>query len=169
MSMTMDRQEKRLTGWHVLAMLIGFFGFIFAVNGAMIYFAVGSFPGTVTDSSYRDSQRFNAEIAAARAQAERGWKVATHTERSADGHAVVRIEARDAAGKPLTGIAFKATLQRPTDRREDRVVALGAVPGREGVFQGLTEGVAAGQWHLVVEGDGPEGRLFLSENRLVLN
>ena len=169
MSTTMEQDNgKRLTGWHVLAMLIGFFAFIFAVNGAMIYYAVGSFSGTVTDSSYRDSQRFNQEIAAARAQAERGWKVDATTERASDGRAAVRIEAHDKAGAPITGVTFHATLQRPADRREDRPLSVAAVPGTAGVFQGLADGVGPGQWELVIEGDGPNGRLFLSQNRIIL-
>ncbi|TBW37181.1 nitrogen fixation protein FixH [Siculibacillus lacustris] len=160
--------EFRLTGRHVLAILVGCFGIVFAVNGYMLYRAVSSFPGTVTESSYRDSQHFNDEIAAARAQAARGWKVSATAVRDADGRAVLRVEARDATGAPIQGLAFKATLQHPANRALDRHVAMAAVAGGSGLFEGAATDVAPGKWDLVLEGDGAEGREFLSHNTLVL-
>jgi hypothetical protein len=38
-----------------------------------------------------------------------------------------------------------------------------------GIYRGRTERVAPGQWDVVLEGDGPAGRMFLSKNRVVLN
>jgi nitrogen fixation protein FixH len=162
--------EFRLTGRHVLAILVASFGFVFAVNGYMLYRAVQSFPGTVTDSSYRDSQHFNSEIAAARAQAERGWKVAATAERAADGRTLVRVEALDREGRPLTGLSFRVSLQHPAQRALDHVVRIAPVAGAEGRFEGVAEGaVEPGKWDLVLEGDRAEGRVFLSRNVVVLH
>ena len=158
----------RLTGRHVLFILLGVFAFVATVNGVMIWKAIGSFPGVVTESSYRDSQRFNRNIAAAHEQAARGWQVDAHADRSPDGRVVIRLQAKDAEGRPLTGIAFRATLQHPANRALDHVVPLPAVPGADGAFEGTADGVGEGKWGLEVEGEKDQGRVFLSQNTLFL-
>ena len=158
----------RLTGRHVLLILVSVFGFVFAVNGYMIFRAVGSFPGTVTESSYRDSQHFNKELAAGRAQAERGWKVDAAAERQSDGRARITLDARDAKGEPILGVRFTARLEHPANRSLDRHVVLAPVSAALGRFEGVSGEVAPGKWNLVVEGDGAEGRLFLSHTALLL-
>lgn len=160
--------EFRLTGRHVLLILVGVFGFVAAVNAFMIWQAVGSFPGVVTESSYRDSQKFNTDIAAARDQATRGWQIDAQANRDPQGRAVIRLEAKDAQGKPITGVSFKATLQHPANRGLDHVVALGPVVGSDGVYQGIATGVAEGKWGMEVEGNTDKGRVFRSENSLFL-
>ena len=158
----------RLTGRHVLFILVGVFAFVAAVNGYMIWRAIGSFPGVVTDSSYRDSQRFNRSIADAQEQAQRGWKVDARADRAPDGRLTVRLEAHDAQGAPIAGVVFKAVLQHPANRALDHAVALLPVPGASGVFEGLATGVAEGKWGLEVEGANDKGRVFFSQNSLFL-
>lgn len=160
------RGEFRLTGRHVLYILVGAFAIVFAVNGYMIWRAIGSFPGVVTESSFRDSQRFNAELAAAKAQADRGWKVAVKTDRAADGKTVIALQARDRDGHPLTGVTFHALLEHPADRSRDHKIALTPVVGASDRFEGRAEGVTAGKWGLLIEGDGSAGRLYLSQNTI---
>ena len=156
--------EFRLTGRHVFFILVGAFAFVFAVNGYMIWHAVGSFPGVVTDSSFRDNQRFNAEIAAARAQADRGWRVDVVATRAPDGRAAITLTARDRDDHPLTGVTFRARLQHPADRSRDHEIALAPVAGASERFEGRADGVGAGKWGLQIEGDGTAGRLYLSQN-----
>lgn len=154
----------RLNGRRVLYILIATFGVVFVVNGYMIYRAIGSFPGVVTESSFRDGQRFNAEIAAAKAQADRGWHVEAEAIRAEDGITKVTLTARDRDGKPLTGVVFRARLEHPADRSHDKLVALTAVAGASDRYEGHVEGVSTGKWGLMIEGDGTAGRLFLSQN-----
>ena len=165
---TVDESGFRLTGRHVLFILLGVFAFVAAVNGVMIWKAIGSFPGVVTESSYRDSQRFNRNIAAAHEQAARGWQVDAHAERGSDGRGVIRLQAKDAAGRPLSGISFRATLQHPANRMLDHVVALAPLPGTDGAYEGVATGVGEGKWGLEVEGYDDKGRVFLSQNSLFL-
>lgn len=157
----------RLTGRHVLTILLSVFGVIFAVNAYMISQAIESFPGTVTESSYRDSQHFNAEIAAGHAQAARGWKVDAAADRMPDGHVRLTVDARDAKGQTIPGVTFKARLEHPANRAFDRHAVL-APTGGEGRFEGTVTDIAPGKWTLVVEGDGAEGRLFLSQTAIML-
>lgn len=160
--------EFRLTGGHVLAILLSVLFLIIVVNGFMIWKAIGSFPGVVTESSYRDSQRFNRNIAAAHEQEARAWKVDAQAVRAPDGRVVVRLEAKDAQDRPVAGVAFRATLQHPANRSLDHVVPLPAVPGAAGVFEGVATGVSEGKWGLEVIGEIEQGRVFLSQNALFL-
>ena len=51
-----------LKGWHVLLMLVGFFGFMFVVNGIFLWAAITSFPGEDEQKSYMQGLHYN-EIA----------------------------------------------------------------------------------------------------------
>lgn len=158
----------RLTGRHVLLILVGSFGLVFAVNGYMTWRAVTSFPGLVTESSFRDSQRYNKELAAAKAQADRGWQVEAAAERAEDGSVSLRLSARDHDGRPLTGVAFRARLEHPADRSRDHVAVLAPVAGANDRYEARLTGVTPGKWGLAIEGDGASERLYLSQNTVFL-
>jgi nitrogen fixation protein FixH len=162
------KPEFRLTGRHVLLIIISVFSVVFSVNIYMVWRAVGSHPGSVTESSYRDSQHFNGEIAAGRAQAERGWTVTAATERSSEGKVKITVEARDAKGLTLPGVTFNARLEHPANRHLDRHTALAPI-STEGLYEGFVADVAPGKWTLVVEGNGNEGRLFRSNTAIMLH
>ena len=155
-----------LTGRAVLVWLLAFFAVVFTANGVMMKFAIQTMSGTEVDSSYRAGIAFNAEAQAARRQDERAWQVSGHAARNADGGAVVRVEARDKAGVPLSGLTFSAALERPTDKRADRRIALAEL--QTGLYGGKTGDVAAGQWDLVLEADRAGERLFFSKTRVFL-
>ena len=163
----MTDSAKPLSGRTVLICLLAFFGVVIGANLIMTKFAMDTLPGTEVDSAYRASLAFNSDIAAARAQEQRGWRVSAHVERKADGVAFVAVEARDRNGAPLSGIDFTARLARPTDKRADRIVVLNNRGA--GAFRGAAAGVDPGQWDLVIEAEGAAGRLFLSTTRILLN
>ncbi len=158
---------RPLTGRTVLICLIAFFGVVIGVNVTLAKFAIDTLPGTEVDSAYSASLAYQAEIAAARDQAGRGWKIGAHVERNADGNADVRVEARDRNGAALQGLKFTGRLERPADRRADRPVELAAAG--DAIYRGRVSGLAAGLWDLVLEADSGGERLFLSKNRIVLN
>lgn len=161
------KDVKPYTGRTVLYWILGFFGVIFAANAAFLYFAFGSFPGTVVDSSYKAGLAFNGEVAAAKAQADRGWQVGAHLDRSSGGAARITVSARDAAGVALGGLVFTAKLAHPTAAGLDQTVAL--APLEDGRYTGVTaQPLAPGNWNLVIEAEGAEGRMFRSENRVFL-
>ena len=78
---------RPVTGYTVLAWMVGFFAVIFAANGVFIYLAAGSFPGLEVSSAYKAGQEYNGEIAAAAAQSARGWNVSASAQRAGDGAA----------------------------------------------------------------------------------
>ncbi|WP_084305749.1 FixH family protein [Bradyrhizobium sp. ARR65] len=159
--------SRQLTGVHVLLMLVAFFGIVIAVNVTMMKLAIATLPGTEVDSAYSASLGYEKEIAAARDQDGRKWEVGAHIERLADGAAVLQVEARDNAGRPVTGLKFEGRFERPTDKRADLAVTLEEVG--IGIYRGQIEAIAPGQWDLVLEGDAKGRRMFLSKNRVVLN
>ena len=127
----------------------------FGVNMLMMKLAIETLSGTEVDSAYRASLAYEREIAAARDQNERNWKVDAHVERRADGAATVRLDARDASGTPLSGLKFSGRLERPTDKRVDRAVEL--AESGIGIYRGSAVDVAAGAMGSRDRGRG-EGR-----------
>ena len=62
-----EKPVRPLTGWHVLAMFVAFFGVIIAVNAGLAWKAISTFPGLEVDNGYIASQSFDAERSAQRA------------------------------------------------------------------------------------------------------
>lgn len=158
---------KPLTGRTVLLLLVGFFGIVIGVNLIMMRLAIQTLPGTEVDSAYRASLAYEKEIAAAHNQNARNWHVDAQVQRGPDGGSTLRVEARDDAGRPLSGLKFQGRFERPTDRRADQMVTL-AETGT-GIYSGVSAMIAPGQWDLVLQADKAEQRMFLSRNRILLN
>jgi nitrogen fixation protein FixH len=158
---------KPLTGTKVFLMLVAFFGLVIGVNVTMMKLAIATLPGTDVDSPYAAGLTYEREIMAAHDQAARKWQVDARIQRSADGGATLQVEARDAGGRPMTGLKFQGRLERPTDKRADLPVELAEVG--IGIYRGNVAAVAPGQWNLVLEGDARGQRMFMSRNRVILN
>ncbi len=158
--------RRPVTGRTVLVCVLGFFGVVIGVNAIMITLAVSTMPGLEIEKPYQAGLGYNAEIETARAQAARSWSVFGHIDRSAGGGAAVKVEARDATGAPVGGLAVSVKLMRPTDGRADRSIHLGE--REKGTYLGAAASVAPGVWDVEIDADrGPE-RVFLSKNRITL-
>jgi nitrogen fixation protein FixH len=164
---TATRPRGYLTGRAVLVWLVAFFGVVIAVNVLMAKLAIDTMPGTAAASSYEAGNAYNAEISAARDQSARRWQVRGHVERGAGGRTSIEVEAHDAAGEPLDGLAFSATLERPADAPADRRVILREYAS--GRYRGDATDVAPGQWDLVLQASRGASRMFASHNRIILN
>lgn len=164
---TGNREDKgfRLTGAKVLAILVVSFGIVFAVNGLMVHYALSTFRGQTTEHPYERGLSYNSEIEAAREQAARGWSLDAHVERDAAGVAHVSVDARDAAGQPLEGLAIRAHFSAPADMKLDRETLL--VQQAPGVFVGEVP-LAASHWDLTLVADRDGTRLFHSRNRILV-
>lgn len=99
---------KRFTGWHMTAILVGFFGLVVAVNVYMAHAAISTFGGTVVENSYVASQEFNGWLAAARKQGKLSWD--TRLSLAAGRH--VRVEATK-AGTMLAGMSGTGQASHP--------------------------------------------------------
>jgi len=156
---------RRLTGRGVLLWLFAFFGVTFAVNGAFIYFAVSTFPGVEVASSYKAGQEFEGEIAAGRAQAERGWTVDAAVKPVGD-DASVEVHFRDKSGADLHGLDVRVRLIHSVDPNHDHSATLPEV--ESGTYRTELQGVKAGMWNLTIEAYRGDERLFMSRNQLRL-
>ncbi|OIQ30122.1 MAG: nitrogen fixation protein FixH [Alphaproteobacteria bacterium MedPE-SWcel] len=106
------RAPRAFTGKHMLAICVGAFGIIIAVNVTMAFKAVSTFPGLEVRNSYVASQQFDIRRAAQEAL---GWSVYA----SAEGDRV-RLEISDRTGAPVEVAALSATLGRATHVQDDQ-------------------------------------------------
>jgi nitrogen fixation protein FixH len=130
----------------------------------MIHYALSSFRGEVADHPYEAGLAFNSDIAAARAQEARNWKVDVDFNRSSP----VRefdVSAHDAQGRPVSGLSFAGVFAAPVDATLDRRVEL--EEKRAGVYSGEIP-VVAGYWDLELTAKRGGVTLFQSKNRVVI-
>jgi nitrogen fixation protein FixH len=159
------RKPREVTGRTVLYWLLGFFGFVFAINAVMVKAATSTFGGVQTASSYKAGLMFKDELAEAERQESRHWRVDGKLARDAAGEAVLDIQARDAKGAPVTGLTAKAVLAHPADARLDHPIALSRIGA--GQFHGQAP-AKAGQWELIVDLYRGDDRVFRSRSRVSL-
>lgn len=106
---------RKFTGWHMSAILVGFFAIVISVNLFMARAAIGSFGGVVVENSYVASQRFNQWLDKAEAQKALGWTVETRL--TADRH--IRVAA-ETGGTALSGAQVTALVRHPLGRAAER-------------------------------------------------
>jgi nitrogen fixation protein FixH len=133
-----SKREPRFTGWHMLAIMLSFFGVIFAVNFTMAYFASSSWSGLVDKDTYVASQKFNERAAAMRAIAETGVK-GVLTVNSPNVHYALAIPGEG----PVVADDVTANFRRPVGEHQDFSMAL--TPIGPGEFT-ATHDIPAGQW-----------------------
>jgi nitrogen fixation protein FixH len=154
---------KPLTAWKVLAMIVGFFLFVGAVNGVMIYKALKTFSGEVVPHPYERGLAYNRDIARAREQATRDWKVDARLSRLASGETQISVVARDRDGGGVSGVEMAALFAAPADLSKDvRVKLQETSPGR---YAGRAS-IPAGQRDLVLTASRGGDELFRSKNRI---
>ncbi len=146
--------ERKLTGWHVLALFCTMFGIIIAVNMVLAVSAVRTFPGLEVKNSYVASQSFDKDRAAQEAL---GWTVAAHVD---DDFLVLQIDDRFG---PVAPTITRATLGRATHVGDDRELNFkfdGAAH-----FAGAAD-LAPGNWNLRLAAVAEDGTQF--QQRIVL-
>lgn len=150
---------RRLTGWHVLWMLIGGFGTVFAINGVMAWYAIETFPGLVSNDAYREGLEYNRTLAAKAEQAKLGWRVDVALTGNGTKRAVT-ARFRDRDGRPISGLKVGATIVWPVVAGSDRRAVLNeTAPGDYHAEIALP---SLGNWRLDVEavrGDGARWRM----------
>lgn len=154
-----------LTGRHVLIALITFFTVIAGVNFTMMNLAIRTMPGTEVKSTYEASQQYNRRLDAIAAQDRRGWQVDIATTGLHSG-SPLGVEVRDHAGAVLAGLKVSARIERPTDARYDRRIALADLGA--GRYAAAMPELAAGQWTITVEILRGNERQFVSQRRILI-
>ena len=164
-----DQPKKggKLTGWHVLFYLMCFFGVMFVANGFFVYYAATTWPGTVTDSSYRASQTFNDRLAEGREQIERGWTIDLALLGDPATAPALVLEARGADGEPLHNMDFSFSIGRVVTSAADASFSMEEMD--YGRYRAILPPMAPGEWRIVLEGRGASDEvLFRSQERLYI-
>jgi nitrogen fixation protein FixH len=156
------KAEWRLTGKHVLAMLIAFFAVIFAVNFGMMWVAIQTMPGLDVKSSYEASQNFNRQLDAISSQDGRGWQVDVRMPTTGKG--LIELVLHDKSGALLSGLQVEARFERPTDKRLDIALPLNAKA--QGQYWAPLPDLMPGQWDLVIEISEKGQRAHVSKRRI---
>ncbi|MCA0938883.1 FixH family protein [Salipiger pacificus] len=143
---------RKLTGWHVLAIFGSAFGVIIAVNIALAYNAIATFPGLEVPNSYVASQTFDTRRAE---QDALHWTA--HAEPRED---AVVLRFTDAEGQPVKPAELSARLGRSTHVKDDHEPEF-FWDGRQFV---AADDLAPGHWNVWVKARAEDGTLF--EQRL---
>jgi nitrogen fixation protein FixH len=152
------RPGFRLNGWHVLAIVTGFFSIVIAVDVGFVVMAVKTFPGEVSTTPYEDGLAYDRAAEQLRAQERLGWRATAAAEPGA-----VTVEIRNRSGQPLPRLAVTGDLQHPATEAGRLTLAFHETrPGRYVAHPGdLT-----GAWDLTVHAANPAGAHFTADRRL---
>ena len=132
----------------MLALMVGGFGIIIAVNLTLAWNAVATFPGLETRNSYVASQTFEADRAAQNALR---WDASATI---ADN--VLTVDIRDLAGAPVQTEVTRVILGRATHTGQDSTPEL----TWNGAALTAPVDVEPGYWNLRVELIAPDGTTF---------
>jgi nitrogen fixation protein FixH len=149
----------QLTGWHVLAGIVGFFVVVIGVDTMFAISAYRTFPGQVSETPYEDGISYNQKLGQLQAQAALGWApVATV---AVDGS--VRVEVRDRANQPVRGLKVTGRMERPATESGRIVPTFQEV--EPGVYL-ARPGRLLGAWDLSLVLIDAGGHRFEAERRL---
>jgi nitrogen fixation protein FixH len=156
------QREKKFTGRQFFAVMVGAFVLVSAVNGLMIWYALSTWPGLVSDSAYAEGLGFDRVLAASRAEAALGWKGTIDYDRT--GRIVFHLV--DGKGQPLSRMGVSMVMLRPTREGFDRTAALlETAPGR---YEAGIHAPLSGVWDVrVVVASGGQTR-FHAEQRILV-
>lgn len=157
-------EARRLTGGMVLAIFVAFFAVVGGVNAVMIAYAVSSFRGEVVEHPYETGLAFNTEIAAARAQEARDWKVEAKF-LPASAARRLQLATQDARGQPIAGLSWSGKFAAPVDSKRDRPFELSETAA--GRYEGEIA-VAPGRWDLELTAARNGAVLFRSKSRVTV-
>jgi len=134
--MTGEPTRRAFTGWHMTAILVGFFTVVIAVNFTMARLAASTFGGKVVENSYVASQHYNEWLQRAAIQDRLGWRTAVSLD--ARRHVVIDIS-KD--GRPLRGPRVAAMASHPLGRDAPATLRFeAAADGRLRSVEPLAEG-----------------------------
>lgn len=149
MSMT-ESGGRKITGWHVLAIFVAFFGVTIAVNVTLAWQAIATFPGLEVTNGYVASQSFDRDRTAQQAL---GWQLDTGYDPE---NRILRLSFSDAAGRPVEvqdlAVLVGRTTESRHDMRPDFVLKAGSYVARADL--------ALGKWMMAVEATAADGTRF---------
>lgn len=138
-----------LRGWHVLVMILVFFGVTIGVNATFATIAFRTFPGEDVPRSYVQGLHYNDTLERRHAQAELGWSARFN---AVDG--ALLLEVLDAEGAAVPGLSLTGSMVHP-DTMQDCAISFAA--DRPGLYRAPLTCETDGRWRVRVmnSGDAP--------------
>lgn len=157
---------SRLTGKHVLAIIVAFFLTIIVANAIFITLAVKTFPGEQEKKSYLQGLAFNQKIAEREAQKALGWNAEIAGASLRNGVAEIDLLFVSAMSAPIASLNVSGALRRPAADGADHALVFEQIePGR---YRTRANNVEPGAWRLEATATGSRGEKFALEKRLTL-
>ncbi len=154
----------RLTGWHVLGMLVLFFGVDIAINVTYILYAVRTFPGEVASEPYEAGIAYNRTLAQESAEAKLGWRATIEqVAPAAHGEAIV-VRWTDKSGRLLSGLNVTGSMGRPATERQNASLSFSETA--PGTYRAVAA-TAPGAWDVSVSAADRHGERRTAERRLI--
>ncbi|MGV6818981.1 MAG: FixH family protein [Parvularcula sp.] len=161
---TPEKSNFIITGRHVLAGLVLFFGVIIAVNVVMARLAFKTFPGEQDEKPYYQGLHFNDTLAAREKQSRLGWHAEMISMPRSGVRSPVVIRILDKSGNGIDAKTVTGNLIRPTT--DTGAVALEFEPIGDGRYQAFVDDMGPGSWELHFVVGEPEAAEFTAERRL---
>jgi nitrogen fixation protein FixH len=152
--------KRGFTGWHMLWIMVAFFGTIITVNVTMAFYANSSWSGMLSKNTYVASQDFNIKAAQAREWARQGFRGKITVDRSAISYF---LEGPVEAVSEVTTVT--AAFNRPVG--DDQDFAIDLEPAAGGTFSAAHE-LAPGPWIVDVEAKSHDRTVFHQAERIVI-
>jgi nitrogen fixation protein FixH len=143
---TTSSSRARAAGWWYPWIFVAFFGVVIAVNGVMTFVAFSTYTGLETEDHFIKGIRYNQDLAGARAQAERGWKVDFGFEATDPRKGITAVTLHDKHGNLLKDATVTVTFIRPTAQGHDQRLVLPYLG--EGRYGLAVELPLAGNWDM---------------------
>jgi nitrogen fixation protein FixH len=135
-----------LRGWHVLVMILMFFGVTIGVNATFITLALRTFPGEDVPHSYVQGINYNDTLDRRQAQAELGWSARFNAVEGA-----LLLEVLDAEGAPVSGLTLSGSMVHP-DTTQDCPLSFAA--DRPGLYRAALACDTDGRWRVRANNSG---------------
>ena len=150
------KTPKKITGWTVFTIFAGCFGIIILANLALVYAAVGSWPGLEAKNTYVEALGFDDRQ---KAQAALNWVVETDYE---DGDVV--LEFTDGTGKPVYLQSLNVIVGLATKDAVDQTVAVSQFRRS---YRGTVD-LTPGNWQVRIAAVGLDGEPFRQRLSLIV-
>lgn len=159
MSNTVDK-GRPFTGYHMIFVMVAFFGTIITVNLIMAYYANSTWSGLVVPNSYVASQEFNKTVADVKEQEARGWK-----DQLSASAGQIRFGMTTANGAPVALTSVSMIFRRPVTDRADAAVILKAEANGE---WSATHPLADGIWIAEIDVTSPNEKPWRDTKRFTV-
>jgi nitrogen fixation protein FixH len=158
------RAPRQITGRAVLFGMLAFFGVVFAVNGALIYFAVDSWSGLSTERPFEAGRDHDRTLAQAEVQAALGWRSAVVLAPGTAGNRAVEVTLTGRDGTPLGGLEVELALRRPSRGDLDQRLRLRETTA--GRYRGTVALLLPGRWYADIRVRDADGSRYRMEHEI---